>query len=695
MTARVFPMRSRSAQSQSLGKPAARYPAAIATDSDLTIAVDRQQTALALALDNASTLMTVSDPSSISAYNLLSIDLEIVKVTGPPSGDVVPVSRGFDGTTPAIHLPGALVSGFVDAWHHNALTAEVEAIEQTLGVHLANVPTSPFILPAAFAPQTPGGSLVVGNNAITLSPVPLGVNGFATDHYLWVSGGTGAAEACLITGGSALSGAASGQLIIQCANAHSGAWTIQTATAGIQEAVKLATPNYGIYIPAGTYLLNATVTLFNNSDVEGAGSPTVLVPGSASMVMMQTPAAGNSTHIHIRNLMFDGTSLNPVNTVIAIKEYNSYYSQLKSLIFRNIGTAVYLDYCVTVQASDWILMDNTTVWVGSTSDATGKYTFQFQAVNIYHMTTGSTLTFPRAALVTFERAINCTMTGLTTQGLKGLYNAIDILNDCQGVVILGGCLVAPIIGVNFASTNLGAGLRYPGYSQIVGVGVDQYTQWGIHFDSGSFYNSVLGGVVGGATAATCIAGIGFADATYGNTVEGVTIGAGTTQGQGVVVQPTALDATILDNYFAMGAASGSADIEIDPSVGTVNLRIIGNQRSATDGAGFMLVNNATGGRWAIHDNGTIDDVMGVDIVSGASITPTNAVTRVSGNAAISTIVRSNLSVGAIYTGPVTLIPTGAWTLVTGGNIAAASAAAIGKAMTLTWDSTAQKWVPSY
>ena len=86
------------------------------------------------------------------------------------------------------------------------------------------------------------GTLNVGTNSIVLSPVPYGVNGSNTNHYLYISGGTGAAEAVPITGGSAVSGAASGSIYVTCANAHSGAWTIATATGGIQEAIYFAGP---------------------------------------------------------------------------------------------------------------------------------------------------------------------------------------------------------------------------------------------------------------------------------------------------------------------------------------------------------------------------------------------------------------------------------------------------------------------
>src|SRR6187399_1599875 len=127
---------------RSLGKPAAAFPGRVATDADLMIAVDRQQTRLASPLDSSALSMTVENAAAISAYNLLTIDNEIVKTTGPPVGNVVPISRGFDGTTPALHLASATVSGFIDAYHHNALVAEVEAIQQALGANLSAIPSS-------------------------------------------------------------------------------------------------------------------------------------------------------------------------------------------------------------------------------------------------------------------------------------------------------------------------------------------------------------------------------------------------------------------------------------------------------------------------------------------------------------------------------------------------------------------------
>jgi hypothetical protein len=288
-----------SVESQSLGKPAARFPAAIATDSDLAIAVDRQQTALAQTLDSVSTSMTVSAPSSITAYNLLSIDSEIVKVTGPPAGGVVPIQRGFDGTTPATHLSGAPVSGFIDAWHHNALIAEIEAIEQTLGANLSKIPASPFYLAAvhAFTPQSPGGSLTVGTNSIVLSPVPAGVNGSDTGHYLYIDQGTGTPEPVPITGGNAVAGASSGTIFVTCANPHSGAWRIYSATSGIQEAVNAAGAAGGgiIYIGPGTHNMYGTVNVNGHGiHIFGCGGVDSALTGT---ILQRTTDYGDTFHV--------------------------------------------------------------------------------------------------------------------------------------------------------------------------------------------------------------------------------------------------------------------------------------------------------------------------------------------------------------------------------------------------------------
>lgn len=312
----------------SLGKPAARFPGNVATDADLMIAVDRQQTKLTSPLDASATSMTVENAAAIVAYNLLTIESEIVKTTGAPTGNVVPISRGFDGTTPAIHLANTAVSGFVDAYHHNSLVAEVEAIENALGANLSKIPTSPVVASNGydFTPQTPGGSLVVGANSIVLTPVPAGVNGSDTNHYLYISGGTGTAEAAKIIGGGAVAGAPTGTVIVQGANTHSGAWTIRSATAGIQEAINdLPATGGAVQLPKGTVTIFGAITIGNGTSaaestrngvhVIGFGpgaTPSQGNPPSATQVTWAGPAGGIMFQFNgiVYNVGLEGMCLN-------------------------------------------------------------------------------------------------------------------------------------------------------------------------------------------------------------------------------------------------------------------------------------------------------------------------------------------------------------------------------------------------
>ncbi len=148
------------------------------------------------------------------------------------------------------------------------------------------VVSSDFDFPA----QTPGGTLSSGVGAtVTLTPVPLGVNGADTGHYLYITGGTGAAEAVLITGGTATSGASSGTVIFTPANSHSGAWTIVSATQGIQEAISyLPSGITQVWVPAGTITLNADLSYAGKTNAAIVFNPgtvlagTGIVPVSAS-----------------------------------------------------------------------------------------------------------------------------------------------------------------------------------------------------------------------------------------------------------------------------------------------------------------------------------------------------------------------------------------------------------------------------
>ena len=274
-----------------MATPTPVFPAAVATAANIKVANNLITTTLRVGIDAANTILFVNSVAGFSQNMLVSIDNEIIAIA-----DVVPSpnaallvasgGRGFDGTTAAMHAAGARVAVLIVAWHHNALGTEIQAIEAFIGPNGQNIgAVSSGVLNSnnyRFEISATGGppALTAGVNVVTISPVPLGVNGSNTKHYLYISKGTGAAEAVLITGGTAVSGAASGTLTFTCVNAHSGAWTIQTATAGVQEALWIALPNKSrVVMPGGLYTWYAKLSMPGSVSWRGAGM------GQASITM--------------------------------------------------------------------------------------------------------------------------------------------------------------------------------------------------------------------------------------------------------------------------------------------------------------------------------------------------------------------------------------------------------------------------
>jgi hypothetical protein len=140
-----------------------------------------------------------------------------------------------------------------------------------------------------FTAQTPGGTLTGGvGTTVTLTPVPVGVAGADTGHYLYISDGTGTAEAVLITGGTATSGATTGTVTFTPANNHSGAWTITSATGGIQEALNipsiLASYANTVLIPPVVITLRSPINISKTCRLIGSGMylTNLLIPLAAT-----------------------------------------------------------------------------------------------------------------------------------------------------------------------------------------------------------------------------------------------------------------------------------------------------------------------------------------------------------------------------------------------------------------------------
>lgn len=235
-----------------------------------------------------------------------------------------------NGGTGATTLTGAVIGNGTSAM--TAVSTSTQLAHFRLKANQAST-TYEFAAPAYvlasdfnFPSQAPGGSLTGGVGAsATLTPCPLGVNGSDTTHYVYVSGGTGTAEAVLITGGSCTSGLSTGTLTFTPANNHSGAWTITSATGGVQEAV--------CYLPAGNnrVLMTGAITLNANLSFCGQTNAVIVqdngltLSGAGTMPSVTTSTAyiinersGAAFHQNKGANIASGTTIAPIAAITHI-----------------------------------------------------------------------------------------------------------------------------------------------------------------------------------------------------------------------------------------------------------------------------------------------------------------------------------------------------------------------------------------
>jgi hypothetical protein len=150
--------------------------------------------------------------------------------------------------------------------------------------------------PNSRSPNAPRSGLNPGSNIVTLQPCPQGVNGADVWHYLYVSG-TGTPEVVLITGGSCVSGAASGTLEFTASSAHPPGYSIGTATDGVQEAVISAgnssyeTTSRQVMIDPGTHLFRARLSIRASGMTVTSSGATITCAMSDTCIMLGDPAS--------------------------------------------------------------------------------------------------------------------------------------------------------------------------------------------------------------------------------------------------------------------------------------------------------------------------------------------------------------------------------------------------------------------
>lgn len=556
----------------------------------------------------------VCDSSTSTAY--CTGTFEIMKVTSVGGSNALNVSRAQAGTSAVAHAAQKLLSNSPTSIYNLTLSQEVLAIETFLGINGANIPGSasggivpvvkggtgvaaaqgagtgtkvqlatgttttgnvpkfdssgalidsgvtannaPYLYPSTynFTAQTIGGSVSGGGSvAAGLTPCPLGVAGADTGHYLYVSGGTGTAEAVLISGGSCTSGAASGTINFTVANAHSGSWTLGSATAGWQEAEngRVAGAGSVVYATGGSYQFRAAVSYFDGATFVGAGPSTKIIPASSTadvFVNLTTQPAGDgvgSNRVSFKSFQIDGSSYTGVNGIHGIRMnlQNGTWQmgitgvKVSQVAFNNVRYAVYGERVNDVSVTDCTTYLNTAIWITDITGNPAYRNFGFKVSNLqtsYTLMDGSSAMNLAGYIITLDKCVACFLDGVNITGTLGNAGGIHVTHASEGVVIsnysveMFGVSGNPYYGINLEETVWSGVTVAPTATQVSNAVIDMSYTAGLIWTASSFAatnlqvtNSLftahptLGGVAGIEVNGTSLTLVGLNNnAVYGS-----------------------------------------------------------------------------------------------------------------------------------------------------------------------------------
>jgi hypothetical protein len=750
------------------------YPGALDTDSSLRVTGDNVQSTLSVAMAISDSVAVVASPTGWQPNMIATVCdtsttvgsgtdratkctvWENMKVTAV-NGNVLTVTRGVDGTSARAHAAGKLIANLVNSGDREAMKDAIIAIETALGPNLGNIANAtPLIAASAynFTPQQPGGSLIIGNTPITLTPVPSGVNGTDTNHWLYISGGTGTAEACKITGGAGTAGSGSGQIIINCAGTHSGAWTIQSATGGVQEAIQAAqTAGGGIVVaPKGITTMHAAAQIPSNVVLSGHGQGATVLK-AADGELARTPPWANggapggyycivcvvasSTNVTVRDLTVDENGASQVYSYISgdIGAYNATDSIFTRVAVINrmkggtgVGMGFYGQSPYTANANNTI-SDATVVGLPGCTYNTGGGAYYIEGhynriLNTYAFNTCDTAwVVAHCQFCTVDNAYGDLGTGQQTSPmftLAGMYNSITNSRcTSTGSNQVGSCFQVDN-GINLETSG-----------SILSELIAENCVHAYEINNATFANHLVTDTTfANVTARNCYTGLninGNAHRTtlssahfYGMGYAGVSAVSASTNGlienltitnshidhsaKGILIQKSGIPdlikgLTITGNWIgdSHGTPVATHGVYLDSGLAT-NVIIKDNILTGATSGPFLFNNT-----WAsamIGPNITPDATsrltyysLGAAVASASTINPTGPIFHVTGTTTINTI-----NVGAVAqapTGCLTMIPDGVFATGTAGNIAIASTAVVGKALTMCYDSALAKWYPSY
>jgi hypothetical protein len=147
-----------------------------------------------------------------------------------------------------------------------------------------------------------------------------GPKGMRAEGYVYIYGGTGTAEAALVTATTcAILGGSACTITVTTANSHTGAWGVRSASAGWQEAANVAGSGGFVRFPAGTYLMYGPLVVPFDRQTYFSDSPTaVTITQSNAINLHRFVIVGSKSDVTIRGLGFEGNFANQTYTAATL-----------------------------------------------------------------------------------------------------------------------------------------------------------------------------------------------------------------------------------------------------------------------------------------------------------------------------------------------------------------------------------------
>ena len=577
---------------------------------------------------------------------------------------------------------------------------------------ITSLPSSLVSSTYNFAPQSPGTALSAGSNTVTLTPCPAGVNGTDIAHQLYISAGSGAAEAVTITGGSCTSGAATGTITFTAANSHSGGWTLRSATNGIQEAVQiLGTAGTGgnVLVAAGVLTQYGTVTVSSdgitvmgsgsagNGPIAGGGTGTtgtILQPGVANMALFSVPAGhgfalgggigSTVAKLSMCDVGFSNNGLAGITAINLVHDANGLFNNLSFYGTTNPMWGIYADRVTGAKFSKMAASGTVGSFFGSSTDTdpSGEtYSVHLQIDGYWYLGTGA----PRPSVV-IQRCLQCTMTrsNFNDQVASGTGIAIQVLNDSQGVTLNAISAQGYQKGIQLAQNTVGGTQGGPGWTTISEVQLDCAAAasssssagcgWTggpgaieIELGQGSYFTSVVNPVITGSVSPSGLLSISGPSPKLALPAARILGGlVQSSAGNAIVINSSdsyPIQALSINDVTAFATTSGMSAVQITGGqigdfsfTGNTLIGAITGPFTLTSGGG-VANGNVTGN----FCPGDTNNYCGTTGANGSSLTPPNKVTQVAvANGANQNVAIGNGSIVRL-TGPTAAYSIGGFT----------------------------------